>query len=67
MLKRGKFEEAVEFAKKFNLDVEVVYKSHIQKLLQDVQPWTADKICIEESIAKFMNLIQQIKVRYARI
>lgn len=63
MLRRGKFEEAEEFARSFSLDVEIVYKAHLQTLSNDIQPWSTGKTSLEESSNKFKSLLHKIKVR----
>ncbi|XP_065204006.1 kinetochore-associated protein 1 [Planococcus citri] len=61
ILRRGKFEEAEEFARSFNLDIEIVYKAHLKTLSNDIQPWSSGKVSLEESSAKFKDLLKKVK------
>lgn len=63
ILRRGKFEEAEQFAKSFNLDIELVYKAHLRALSSDIQPWSNCQVPLEESGLKLKNLLSQVKVR----
>ena len=62
-MRRGKFDEAEQFARRFNLSVTTVYKAHLQKLSSDIQPWATNDISIEKTGALFKELLKKVEVR----
>ncbi|XP_054266831.1 kinetochore-associated protein 1-like [Macrosteles quadrilineatus] len=61
MLQRYKFEEAEKFARTFNLDLEIVYKAHVQKLMQDLKPWTTSLDTQKQIFNHILDLIKNIQ------
>lgn len=62
ILRRYKFKEAEKFAKTFNLDLDIVYKAHVQKLCHDLDPWNPPKDNASGIFNTIVKLIQEIKV-----
>lgn len=65
-MRRGNFDEAEEFARRFNLSVESVYKAHLQKLSNDIQPWTTNNASTEKTGNLFKELLRKVEVCFIR-
>ncbi|XP_046673304.1 kinetochore-associated protein 1 isoform X3 [Homalodisca vitripennis] len=61
ILRRGKFEEAEKFARAFSLDLEIVYKAHVQRLSQDLSPWSSTIDSQKNIFSKILEIIEKIK------
>lgn len=62
ILRKGRFEEAEKFARTFNLNIELVYRAQIQRLMQDLQPWNNTPESVRLAFDKFMALLEKITV-----
>lgn len=62
ILRRGKFQEAEDFARAFHLNLETVYKAHLQKLSIDIQPWSEGKVSVVDSGILFKKLLRKVEV-----
>lgn len=62
MLRRGKFDEARNFAAAFNLDPEMVYKEQVKGLMSKLDVWQPGKKSIQEIFEEMMDYLNKIKV-----
>uniref|UniRef100_A0A1B6C8P9 RZZ complex subunit KNTC1/ROD C-terminal domain-containing protein n=3 Tax=Clastoptera arizonana TaxID=38151 RepID=A0A1B6C8P9_9HEMI len=60
ILRKGRFEEAEKFAQTFNLNVELVYKAHVQYLMQRLQRSSKSGENLKKSFDQFMILLDKI-------
>lgn len=64
MLRRGKFEEARNFAAAFNLDPEMVYKEQVKGLMGKLDIWQPGTKNIQEIFDEMVDYLDKIKVNY---
>ena len=57
LIRRQKFDEAINFAKLFRLSVETVYQAKANNLLEQLSPWKTEKLSDKEE----ENLIVELK------
>lgn len=62
MLRRGKFDEARNFAAAFNLDPEMVYKEQVKGVMSKLDVWQAGTKSIQELFEEMMDYLNKIKV-----
>lgn len=64
MLRRGKFDEARNFAAAFNLDPEMVYKEQVKGLMGKLDVWQPGKKSMQEIFEEMMDYLDKIKVSH---
>lgn len=64
MLRRGKYDEAQNFASAFNLDPETVYKEQVKGLMGKLNVWQPGTKSIHEIFKEIMDYLNKIKVYY---
>lgn len=64
MLRRGKYDEARDFAAAFNLDPETVYKEQVKGLMGKLDVWQPGTKGIQETFDLMMDYLNKIKVNY---
>lgn len=62
MLRRGKYDEALNFAATFNLDPETVYKEQVKRLMSKLDVWQSGTKGIEDTFEKMIDYLNKIKV-----
>lgn len=62
MLRRGKYDEAQNFAATFNLDPEMVYKEQVKGLMSKLDVWQLDTKGIQKSFDEMIDYLNKIKV-----
>lgn len=62
MLRRGKYDEARNFAAAFNLDPEMVYKEQVKGLMSKLDVWQTDSNDIQKTFEEMINYLDKIKV-----
>lgn len=62
MLRRGKFDEAQNFAAAFNLDPETVYKEIIKGLMSKLHVWQPGTKCMQKTFEEIIDYLDKIKV-----
>lgn len=62
MLRRGKYDEARNFAAAFNLDPEMVYKEQVKGLMSKLDVWQTDSIDIQKTFEEMIDYLDKIKV-----
>lgn len=62
MLRRGKYDEARNFAAAFNLDPEMVYKEQVKGLMGKLDIWQTDSKDIQKSFEEMIDYLDKIKV-----
>jgi hypothetical protein len=63
LLRRRKFDDAEEFAHRYKLNVELVYKEHVRHYMELLQPWHLPHDSTEElaNFNKFICLLNKIE------
>ncbi|XP_060837150.1 uncharacterized protein LOC132919505 isoform X1 [Rhopalosiphum padi] len=61
MLRRGKYDEARNFAAAFNLDPETVYKEQVKGLMGKLDVWQPGNKGIQETFDEMMDYLNKIK------
>lgn len=67
MLRRGKYEEAQNFAATFNLDPETVYKEQVKGLLSKLNVWQSGVKGIDEIFNQMIDYLNKIKVLNSKL
>lgn len=62
MLRRGKYDEARNFAAAFNLDPEMVYKEQVKGLMSKLDVWQTNSNDIQKTFEEMINYLDKIKV-----
>jgi len=62
MLRRGKYDEAQNFAAAFNLDSEIVYKEQVKGLISKLNVWQPESKGVQETFEEFVDYLNKIKV-----
>lgn len=62
MLRRGKYDEARNFAAAFNLDPEMVYKEQVKGLMSKLDAWQTDSKDIQKIFEEMIDYLNKIKV-----
>lgn len=62
MLRRGKYDEALNFAVTFNLDPETVYKEKVKRLVGKLDVWQSGIKGIEDTFEEVIDYLNKIKV-----
>ncbi|XP_075219832.1 kinetochore component rough deal [Lycorma delicatula] len=60
LLRKGRFVEAERFANFFNLDVELIYKENVNRMLSTLQPWTKVEPSPLEDLFEVMDKIKDV-------
>jgi kinetochore-associated protein 1 len=64
MLRRGKYDEARNFAAAFNLDPETVYKEQVKGLMGKLDVWQSGTDDLQKTFEEMINYLNKIKVIY---
>lgn len=62
MLRRGKYDEALNFAAVFNLDPEMVYKEQVKGLMKKLDVWQPENKGLQETFEEILDYLNKIKV-----
>lgn len=62
MLRRGKFDEAQNFATAFNLDPETVYKEQVKGLMSKLNIWQPGTKSMQKTFEEIIDYLDKIKV-----
>lgn len=66
MLRRGKYDEARNFAAAFNLDPETVYKEQVKGLMGKLDVWQSGTDDLQKTFEEMINYLNKIKVNYRK-
>lgn len=64
MLRRGKYDDARNFAEVFNLDPQMVYKEQVKGLMGKLDVWQPETKGIQETFVEMIDYLDKIKVNY---
>lgn len=62
MLRRGKYDEARNFAAAFNLDPETVYKEQVKGLMGKLDVWQSGTDDLQKTFEEMIDYLNKIKV-----
>lgn len=66
MLRRGKYDEALNFASVFNLDPEMVYKEQVKGLMKKLDVWQSGTKGLQEIFEEMLDYLNKIQVYITR-